>query len=310
VSAVGLCGSDAHWFQEGAIGEAVIDRPLVLGHEFAGRIESGPLTGQRVAADPSIPCLACEHCWEEKPNLCRNLIFAGHGGTDGALRTHIAWPERCLIPLPPALSDAEGALLEPLGIALHAVDLAGIPPARSAGVFGSGPIGLLLIQLLSSIGIDTIVATDPLPHRLQAARAMGATIAIAATPSSSEVAEVLNLTKGRGVEVAFEMAGEEAAVETAVATVRPGGRIVIVGIPSSDRTSFTASTARRKELTISLCRRMLPGDLGRAALVAEAGTVQLAPLITEVYPLSEAEAAFTSLIERRGLKVVVQPLPA
>jgi L-iditol 2-dehydrogenase len=295
VTAVGLCGSDRHWFDEGGIGDAVLTRPLVLGHEFAGVIETGSRAGERVAVDPAIPCARCAVCLAGQPHLCLRLRFAGHGSTDGALRSRLTWPEALAYALPDSLSDAEAALLEPLGVALHAFDLGHVRPGTRAGVFGCGPIGLLLIQALRAGGAAEIIATDVLPHRLEAAAALGATPAL-------EVGE-----GGLGVDVAFEAAGEDGAVADAIAATRPGGRVVLVGIPAGDRTSFTASTARRKGLTLLLSRRMKPADLPRAIRLVEQGLVSLAPLVTARYGLDEWRAAFGDLVERRGLKVVVEP---
>jgi len=138
VKAVGVCGSDLHWFSEGGIGDAQLAHPLVLGHEFAGVTESG----ERVAVDPAIPCGMCEWCEKGHSNLCANLKFAGHSMQDGALREWLSWPTKCLHSLPDSMSDAEGALLEPLGVAIHAVDLGKIQAGMRVGVFGCGPIGL------------------------------------------------------------------------------------------------------------------------------------------------------------------------
>jgi L-iditol 2-dehydrogenase len=289
VTAVGLCGSDRHWFLEGGIGDAVLNRPLVLGHEFVGTIESGTRAGERVALDPAVPCGRCSVCLAGEPHLCPGLRFAGHGSADGALRTCLAWPERLAHALPDGLSDAEGSLLEPLGVALHALDLGKVRPGSTAGVFGCGPLGLLLLQALRAAGVATVVASDPLPHRAAAAVSLGATL------------------ERREVDVAFETAGEDAALADAIDAVRPGGRVVLVGIPEGDRTSFTASTARRKGLTLALCRRMKPADLQRAIRLAEAGEVELAGLVSGRYALSEWRDAFDDLVERRGLKVVVEP---
>jgi L-iditol 2-dehydrogenase len=307
VTAVGLCGSDMHWFSEGSIGDTVLTQPLVLGHEFAGRIESGPRAGERVAIDPAVSCSRCDMCAAGFPNLCRAVVFAGHGTTDGALRTYMAWPERCFVTLPENVTDAEGPLLEPLGVAVHGADLGHVTPGQSAGVFGCGPIGLLLIQVLRAYGAEPIYATDLLPHRVEAARAAGATAVMQATPDGAERAWVLELTAGRGVDVAFETGGTDEVVGTAIAAVRPGGRVVLIGIPSDERTTFNASTARRKGLTISLCRRMLPGDLGRAAELVAAGSVRLESLVTHRYPIAEGDEAFQALTERRGIKVIVEP---
>ena len=289
VTAVGLCGSDRHWFLEGGIGDAVLDRPLVLGHEFVGTIESGDRAGERVALDPAVPCGRCSVCLGGNPHLCPELRFAGHGSADGALRTSLAWPDRLAHALPDGLSDTEASLLEPLGVALHALDLAKSRPGSTAGVFGCGPLGLLLVQALRAAGVKTVAASDPLPHRAEAAASLGATL------------------DGREVDVAFEAAGEDAALADAMAAVRPGGRVVLVGIPEGDRTSFKASTARRKGLTLALCRRMKPDHLQRAIRLVEAGEVELGGLVSGRYGLTEWREAFDELVERRGLKVVVEP---
>ena len=151
ITSVGVCGSDLHWFSEAGIGDAKITVPLVLGHEFAGVVADphSPLHGRPVAVDPAIPCLECEFCLEGNPNFCSNLRFAGHGEEDGGLSEYVVWPDRCLFPLPENLNGDSGAMLEPLGIALHAVDLGHIRPGLGVGVFGCGPIGLLILQELA-----------------------------------------------------------------------------------------------------------------------------------------------------------------
>ena len=300
VTAVGLCGSDRHWYTEGGIGDATLRRPLVLGHELAGVIVGGERDGERVAVDPADPCLRCETCLGPGGHLCPNLRFLGHGETDGGLRSLLAWPGRLLHRLPESVSDAEAALLEPLGVAIHAVDLVGAAPRR-AGVFGCGPIGLLLVQLLRALGWPPVVATDALQHRVEAALAMGATEGIVVEPDGT--------SSGRPPEtdVAFEVAGTDRSLANAIASARPGGLVVLIGIPDGDRTSFEAAAARRKELTLHLCRRMTADDLPRAIRLAEERRVDLAPLITARYPLTESATAFHALVERRGLKVVVEP---
>ena len=302
VTAVGLCGSDRHWVVEGAIGDAALQAPLVLGHEFAGVVASGPRAGERVALDPAAPCGRCAVCASGLPHLCPDIRFAGHGSTDGALRTRIAWPERLAHPLPDAIPDAEAALLEPLGVALHALELGHIRARTTAGVFGCGPIGLLILQALRASGADAVVASDPLPHRRAAAERSSGARAV----GPDQLTDV-RLPGGTGVDVAFEAAGTDEALADAIEAARPGGRVVLVGIPDGDRTSFTASAARRKGLTLLLCRRMTPESLPDAIALAGAGRVDLAGLIGERHPLQEWEQAFAALVERRTLKVVVEP---
>ncbi|MGA9397318.1 MAG: alcohol dehydrogenase catalytic domain-containing protein, partial [Anaerolineaceae bacterium] len=170
VKTVGICGSDIHWFKDGGIGDAKLKNPLVLGHEFAGINEAG----RRVAIDPAIPCGECEQCQHGHPNLCRQVVFAGNDDQDGALCERMAWNTQNLYPLPDSLSFADGAMLEPLGVAIHAVDLAHLKTGMTIGVYGCGAIGLLIVQLARLSGATTILATDKLPHRVDAAKNLGA----------------------------------------------------------------------------------------------------------------------------------------
>jgi L-iditol 2-dehydrogenase len=300
VTAVGLCGSDLHWFTEGAIGDAQLGgRPLVLGHEFAGVVEGGPLDGRRVAVDPAIPDFTCKPCLEGNHNLCLNIRFAGHGSVDGALREYLAWPDRRLHPIPGSVSDAGGAVLEPLGVALHAFDLGHVKVASSVAVVGCGPIGLLMIQVARALGARNVLAVEPLPHRRAAARSLGADAAL--TP-----AEAAEPAAAGQVDVAFEAAGTDDAVNTAMRLARPGARVVLAGIPDADTTTFSASLARRKGLTLVLVRRMKE-MYPRAISLAERGLVDLDAVVSASYPITQTAAALTEAAARTGLKVIVRP---
>ncbi|MEW9530970.1 zinc-binding dehydrogenase [Microbispora sp. NPDC049125] len=303
ITAVGLCGSDLHWYSEGGIGDAVLAAPLVVGHEFAGVIEGGPRDGTRVAVDPAIPCGRCATCATGWGNLCPDVRFAGHGTLDGALRERIAWPDDLLHPLPGTLSDADGAMLEPLGVALHAADLGHMRLGTPVAVVGCGPIGLLVVRLARLAGASVVVAVDPLPHRRDAALRYGADHAL--DPKEADAAAWRELT-GAGAHVAFEVAGDDGAVAVALTAARPGGRVVLAGIPDDDRTTFTASLARRKGLTLALVRRM-NATYPRAIELVARGLVDVASLVTDRYPLDRAGEAFAAAVSRRGLKVVVEP---
>jgi L-iditol 2-dehydrogenase len=302
VEAVGICGSDLHWFEEGSIGGVPLTRPLSPGHELAGTTADG----RRVAVDPAVPCETCPQCLEGHPNLCPTVRFAGYGEDDGALREWMAWPDRCLFPLPSGLSAVDGAMLEPLGVALHAVDLAHLRPGASVGVFGCGPIGLLVVQVARLAGATRVIATDlpGRPHRLEAARALGAE----ALPAEEghEARAIRDLTGGRGLDAAIEAAGENAAVDAAVEAVRPGARVVLAGIPAHERVSFLASPARRKGLSLILSRRM-KHTYPRAIRLAVAGRVDLRGLVSHRFALEQAAGAFAAAATREGLKVVVEP---
>ena len=298
VTAVGICGSDLHWWDEGAIGDAKLTHPLVLGHEGAGVIAEGPRAGQRVAIDPAIPCETCRACRDGYRNLCYRLKFSGHGDTDGMMREFMAWPTTALHPLPDRVSDADGAMLEPLGVAIHSVDLGHLPFGGTASVIGCGPIGLLLIEVLKVAGASSVLAVEPLAHRREAAERLGA----------DEVADPAAFDEAlrADVDVAFEAAGNNEGVELAMASVRPGGRVVLVGIPGDDVIRFGASLARRKGLTIAMVRRMNE-VYPRAISLAERGVVDLGSVVTSRTGLSDIPAAFGEAARRTGLKAIIEP---
>ncbi len=295
VTAVGLCGSDLHWFAEGGIGDAIVGDPLVLGHEFAGVLEDGT----RVAVDPAIPCGVCESCLEGNPNLCPTIRFAGHGAQDGGLREFLVWPEHRLHPLPDAISDAGGATLEPLGVAIHAFDLGHMRIGSTVAVVGCGPIGLLVVELARAAGATKVLAVEPLPHRRQAALDRGADLAL-----SPEEAAAHAITEPRGYDLAFEVAGTDDAVDAAMQLVRPGARVMLAGIPDNDRTSFSAALARRKGLSLIMVRRM-KDPYPRAIALVQRGLVDVESLVTARFPLERAGEAFATAVKREGLKTVI-----
>ncbi|MGQ9910559.1 MAG: zinc-dependent alcohol dehydrogenase [Candidatus Flexifilum sp.] len=300
VSAVGVCGSDLHTYLDGRIGDTTVAQPLILGHEFAGVVEAvgaeardgldQPLhVGQRVAVDPASPCWRCEFCEAGHPNLCRRLHFCGLFPDDGALCERMNVAARSCFPVPDAITDAGAALLEPLGVAIHAVDLGKIRIGRSAVVIGCGPIGLLIIRLLKLAGADPIFAFDQHPWRVAKALAWGADAAF--TVESDPVSRISQLTGGRGADVVFEAAWADHTIAQAAEMARLGGRVVLVGIPAEDTLSMKHSTARRKGLTIVMSRRM-KHTYPRAIALALRHRVPLDDLISHRFPLARAAEAF------------------
>ena len=296
ITAVGLCGSDLHWFTEAGIGDAKLTQPVVPGHEFAGVIEGGARHGMPVAVDPALPCRHCEMCLQGYRNLCPDVVFAGHGGKDGGLQQYLAWPSWALHPLPEGMSGVDGAMLEPLGVALHALDLGHLRIGSTVAVVGAGPIGLLLVQAAKSTGATRVVAVEPLAHRRDAAKRLGADLVLDADDACDEI----------GADTVFEMAGNDEAVELSLRAARPGARVVLGGIPDGDRTSFQASLARRKGLTLVLVRRMNEA-YPRAIRLVEQGLVDVSSIVSHRYPLERAAEAFAVAAERKGLKVVIEP---
>jgi L-iditol 2-dehydrogenase len=298
ITSVGLCGSDLHWYGEGAIGDAALADPLVLGHEMAGIVVSGPLAGRSVGLDPAMPCYDCRECAAGTEHLCTRMRFAGHSVTDGGLRELVAWPDRHLHVLPDGYDPACGSLLEPLGVAVHSADLAHLRFGWTVAVVGCGPIGLMLVQLATLSGCE-VVAVEPLAHRRDAAVRAGAARALAPE-------EVTRGSSLDGVcDIAFEVSGADDGLGRAAVLVRPGARIVLVGIPEDDSTTVEASTMRRKGLTLAFARRMTDDAYRRAIALVARGALDLSWLASRRFPLDDVTAAFETAARREGLKVVV-----
>ncbi len=300
VTSVGLCGSDLHWYAEGGTGEVTLDHPVVPGHEFAGVALDGPYAGRRVAVDPAIPCGSCEQCAAGHGNLCPDVRFAGHAGLDGGLQERLVWPSDLLFPLPDSLSADAGALLEPLGVAIHAVGVAHVRAGDDVLVVGGGPIGVLAAAVARRTGARRVVVSEPLAHRRETAGRFGADAAWAPEETAAAVDE---LTAGRGVDVVVEMAGVDDAIATAVACARPGARIALGGIPSVPLSAFPAAPARRKGLTFAMVRRM-HATYPRAIELATTG-LDLDALVSDRFPLTQAPQAFAHAVARTGDKTVI-----
>ena len=299
VDSVGVCGSDVHYYLHGRIGNQVVTDPIIMGHEFSARVAdlgAGVTSleiGQLVAVDPGIPCGACEPCQHGHPNLCPNVRFCGTPPIDGVFAEYTIMPPENCFPLPPELEPVEGAMLEPLGIAIHAVDLAHLKPGETVAILGAGPIGLLIAAVARAGGASEIFMTEPLIHRREFAQEYIADTA--RNPESEDVAAaILALTGGRGVDVAFEAAGAPDTPQQAATVVRIGGKVIIAGIPDNDQMAMNASTVRRKGLTIKLVRRM-KHTYPRAIRLVQTGMVDVKPLATHIFPLERIAEAFETV---------------
>ncbi|NUQ00743.1 MAG: NAD(P)-dependent alcohol dehydrogenase [Armatimonadetes bacterium] len=310
--AVGICGSDIHFFADGSIGDKALGSPLILGHEPAGVvIEVGDNVthlrrGALVAIDPAVPCGYCEWCASGHPNLCPQVQFFGSPPTDGALRERLLHPAECCFELPEDLTAIDGALCETLGVGLHAVDLSHLHPGQSVAVIGCGPVGLMTLQVARCAGATPLIAADLIPERLEVARSLGADLTINATELPT-VAAVMDYTERRGVDVAFDCATSRETAEQCCELVKIGGRVVLCGIPPHDRFSLSHSTARRKGLTLKFARRM-KHVYPRAIQLAERGMVELDTLATHRFPLEQVDQAFQAAETRRDgvIKAVVE----
>jgi len=317
VAAVGVCGSDVHYFLEGRIGDAVVSEPLILGHEFSAQVaELGPQAhsgrvdgleiGQLVAVEPGISCGMCESCRHGHPNLCPDVRYCGTPPIDGVFAEYAVMPAENCYPLPQGFGPAEGALLEPLGIAIHSVDLAHLKAGQTVAVLGAGPIGLLIAAVARAAGAGEVFVTEPLAYRRQFALDYAADAAL--DPGDTDVtAEILRLTGGRGVDVAFEAAGAADTTQQAVDVTCTGGKVILVGIPADDRMTIKASTARHKGLVFKPVFRM-KHTYPRAIRLVQTGMVDVKPLATHLFPLERIGEAFELVTgyEDGVLRAVIQ----
>lgn len=301
VAALGICGSDLLGYGRGEIGDTVFETPLIIGHEFGGTVvavgenaldgNSRPLSpGTRVAVDPAFPCGECEWCRKGAPNLCENLPFCGLYPQNGGLCERIMVPGRNCFPVPDSIPDEQVPLLEPLGIALHSLELAKPKLDRSAAIFGAGPIGLIILQLLRISGVSPIFVSDRLDWRLELALKFGAD-EVFHCDNTEPASEIFRATQNRGVDLAIESAHGGKATHDAVESAARGGKVVLVGIDPDDRVEFRHSAARRKGLSILMVRRMKHTYPLAIRLVSER-KVDLASLISHRFPLEKAPEAF------------------
>lgn len=300
VKATGLCGSDLHSYLDARIGDTAIGGPLILGHEFSGVVEAiGPGSvdgrfqplkpGVRVAVDPAQPCGYCELCERGHPNLCAHLAFCGNFPYGGSLCEWMHMPARSCFPVSRKIDDEAAALLEPLGVAIHAVDFARLRVGHSVAILGAGPIGLLILQVARLAGADPVFVTDKFPWRLKLAQKWGGIPLRYDLENAAR--RVIKETQGRGVDVAIEAAWAEESVTQAAEMLRLGGRLVVVGISGGNRLELPASLARRKGLTIVMSRRM-KHTYPRAMRLAETGRVDLQGLVSHRFSLKKAPEAF------------------
>ena len=290
VAAVGLCGSDLHYYKDGGIGSAQIRQPFVPGHEFGGWLEAdlpeaGLRRGTLVAVDPNRACGHCAQCHAGYFNLCPNVEFIGAPPIDGAMANRIWVPRSQVVRLPERFTPLEAVMLEPLGVAIHAVDLAKPRLLERVALLGCGPIGLLVLQVLKAAGAGEVLAIDPQAHRRELAARLGA------ARIGASVAELRDWTAGEGAPLVIEATNSPQGFRDAVLAARIGGRVVLVGIPDGDVYTLPAAEARRRALKIKFSRRM--GEVyPRAIALVESGKVDVASMVTRRFALEDGPEAF------------------
>lgn len=311
VESVGVCGSDLHAWSEGAVGGTPNIYPMTLGHEPAGTIVktgagvSGVAPGDRGALEPALYCYHCEFCLSGHHNVCANIRFLSTPGIPGFFRELVNLPVANFLPIPAAMSFDAAALAEPLAVAAHSLHLASIREGEAVAVIGAGPIGLLTIAALRAANAGRIWAIEPLPHRREIARKIGAHAALDHAEAAEEIAKA---TARRGVDCAIDCAAGQDTTSQAIQLTRNAGRVALTGIHSTPLVSMDGSAMRRKELTIFNVRRS-NHETEEALALLKTHATSFAPLLTHTRPLDRIGEAFTIASQYRdGVgKMTVRP---
>jgi L-iditol 2-dehydrogenase len=297
MSSIGVCGSDIHYYSEGKIGTQVVQYPFPVGHECSGIIEEtgsdvvNVKVGDLVVVDPSVHCGHCDQCLAGRPHTCRNNKFLGcPGQLDGCLTEYIVMPDFTCFPVTGKMNPVQAALIEPLTIGVYTVKLAQIQNMEIAvGIFGAGPIGLSVLFKLLADGIENITVIEPLDYRLQKSKEIGAKYLI--NPETENVEAVVKGNVEYLLDVVFEASGTQDAVINAVKILKPGGKLVLVGIPPSAEYTFNMDLMRRKELTVINVRRQ-NHCVEEAIELVISGKIDVEKMVTHHFTLEETPVAF------------------
>ena len=297
LSTIGVCGSDIHYYSEGNIGTQVVQYPFPVGHECSGIVDeigenvTNIKIGDLVVVDPAVHCGECDQCLAGRPHTCRNGKFLGcPGQLDGCLSEYIVMPDFTCFPVTGKLNPIQAALIEPLTIGIYAVNLAQIEhKSISVGIFGVGPIGLSILLKLLADNIKNIGIIEPLEYRLEKAKEIGADYFI--NPEKENVEEIIKQKEEYLLDVVFEASGEQEAVTNALKILKPGGKLVLVGIPPSAKYTFNMDLMRRKELTVINVRRQNHCVEETIELVVS-GKIDVEKMVTHSFTFEETADAF------------------
>jgi L-iditol 2-dehydrogenase len=296
VRAVGICGSDMHYYSEGSIGDIPCRYPMVLGHEPTGEIAalgpgvSGWSVGDKAVLEPAVYCYHCEFCLTGHHNVCEHIRFLSMPGDPGFFREFVNLPLTNVLPMPAGLSFEENTLFEPLAIGLHSVKFAHVETGGTAAVYGCGPIGLVTVAVLKLSGARRIFAIEPVAARRELALAVGAT-AVIDPKTSDPIEEIRRNTGGRGVDVSVDCAAKPGTINQCIRSTRNAGRVVVTGIPSEPQVAIDLHVMRRNEVHLFNVRRSNHETEAGLELLREHPKL-FGPLVTHSRPLERIDEAF------------------
>ena len=309
---VGICGSDLHYYESGAIGDYVVKPPFVLGHEPGGTVvEVGKnvthlKVGDRVALEPGKTCGHCEFCKTGRYNLCPDVVFFATPPVDGVFQEYVAHEAGLCFKLPDNVSTMEGALIEPLAVGFHAARQGGAQAGQVAVVTGAGCIGLVSMMALKAMGVSKVYSVDVMDKRLDKALELGADGVINGSREAA-VKKVMELTGGMGCDLVIETAGTEITTRQAVQMTKKGATIVLVGYSKTGEIKMPISLALDKELTFKTVfryRHIYPMAIDAVA----SGRVNLKGIVTNEFALDDIQEAMDESVNNKAdiVKAVVK----
>lgn len=303
MSVLGICGSDIHYYTQGQIGTQKVQYPFTVGHEGAGEVvEVGKSVkrvkpGDIIAIEPAMPCWECDQCLAGRHHTCRKLRFLGcPGQAEGCLMEYIVMPETSCFPLKGMLTPDHGSISEPLAIGVYAVKKSGGVKGLNIGIFGFGPIGMSVMLAARTKGVGNIYVTDRIDDRLVIARKEGALVA--GNPDKENIVKKILNEEKPGIDIAFECCGKQEAFDQAIELLKPGGKLVVVGIPEFDNWTMDVETTRRREISLQFIRRQV--DCVEEALeLMEDGEINIDNMVTHRFPFAMTKEAFDLVTEYR-----------
>ncbi|TBU32833.1 xylitol dehydrogenase [Dichomitus squalens] len=315
VKKTGICGSDVHYLVHGRIGDFIVENPMVLGHESAGVVHkvgskvADLKPGDRVAMEPGATCRKCDACKRGRYELCPDIIFAATPPYDGTLARYYPIPADLCYKLPDNLTLEDGAMMEPLSVAIHSVaNVAGLKPAETVVVFGAGPVGLLCMAVARALGAARVIAVDIVPSRLEFAKSYAATDTYLppqfqegesrieySRRNAKQMQTQLGLEERglKAVDLIVDASGAEVSIQTGIYIAKHGGRYVQVGMGAPEIV-IPITTLLVKEIDFKGSFRYGPGDYQLAIALVSQGRIDLKPLVTHRYSFDQAVEAFQS----------------
>ena len=311
VNAVGVCGSDIHYYKTGRIGDQIIHYPFQIGHEFVATVtEIGSNVtrvkpGDVVAVDPAIYCGECDQCLQDRKHTCRKLVFLGNPDEhEGCLAEYLVLPEICCFPMGENADLDCGVLVEPLSIGNYAASFIKNLDVKTVGILGAGPIGLSVLLNLREYDVDRVYMTDKLDYRVENAKTSGALWA--GNPDKTDVAVEIQSKEPLLLDAVFECCGQQEAIDQAMQILKPGGHLILVGIPEVDNIQFNIHDMRRKEITFHNVRRQ--NECMDSTMNFISKNKDVTALITHKYKMDDIVNAF-ELVSSYGdgvIKAVIE----